>query len=93
MCGRLRMWGGDWREGGVLLWVRKSGSMSESSFYLLLGCWILEMLINCFSRWRNVIGRAVVKGKKGWVTVEDRLEWLMEGQGSIEQWQWNGQGY
>ncbi|KAF7939304.1 uncharacterized protein EAE97_007384 [Botrytis byssoidea] len=46
-----------------------------------------------FDEWKNVIGRAVVKGKKGWVTVEDRLEWLMEGQGNVEQWQWNGQGY
>ncbi|TGO55676.1 hypothetical protein BCON_0088g00060 [Botryotinia convoluta] len=46
-----------------------------------------------FDEWKNVIGRAVVKGKKGWVTVEDRLEWLMEGQGSVEQWRWNGQGY
>ncbi|KAF7893812.1 hypothetical protein EAF00_007326 [Botryotinia globosa] len=46
-----------------------------------------------FDEWRNVIGRAVVKGKKGWMTAEDRLEWLMEGQGNVEQWRWNGQGY
>ncbi|KAF7856010.1 hypothetical protein EAF04_009966 [Stromatinia cepivora] len=46
-----------------------------------------------FEEWKNVIGRAVVSGKKGWVTIEDRLEWLMEGQGTVEQWRWNGQGY
>jgi hypothetical protein len=36
-------------------------------------------------RWKDVIRRAVVQGKKGWVTIEDRLEWLMEGQAQVEE--------
>lgn len=35
MCGRLRMWNGGLRGGGVWLWERRSGLRSKSFFNVL----------------------------------------------------------